>query len=737
MIWTRRLALVLGSTGVAVSLSLACYMGGLGLGSALATRRPWQRAPRGYGLLELGAAAWALIFPAVLTGAQALWLQGPSAASAGSTWVLLQLAVAATCLGLPAVLLGATLPALAAATARTEDAVALYAANTAGAVLGVLGSTFLLLPSLGLRTTELLAAGVCASVGLWAISTARPRGQAAPDTRVARVDERPAAPAPRTGSEGLWLALAATGGGVALALEVVWTRIAAMLVGGSVYAFALVLAVFLGGVALGAHLSRRVSDPRHATTALVALGLLALLGSAITRVLPHAMTAAFAVTGPATWVPLQALLLALGMAGAPVASGAVFALAVRGISGDPSRAAGKALAANTLGAMAGSLGAGLWLVPALGLRGTLLLGAWLAVGIGLFGMVQLRRQAMPTAPRSASVRWWGPGAMVGALVATALGSMLPGFSPRHYAPGLFMQLDRFADPSPAAVERYALEGWELLSYADGRSASVAVGQGTDGGTTWLSVNGKVDASDGDDMPTQVLSGALPLAWSLGTTRKAGGGGDTLVVGLASGVTAWAALDAGATALTVVELEPEVVAASRAFEHVNHGVLDDPRTTLAVDDARGWLQRSDRRFDVIISEPSNPWLTGVSNLFTVEYWALTRAHLASDGVMVQWLQLYALPASALRSLVRSFQSVYPDAWLFESISGADALLVSGPTPPEDLAWSPLLDPDGLRRLAGPARLNTDDHPWIEFAAPRWLHRRTGHSNQALLQAAANP
>ena len=712
LVWTRRLALALGSTSLAVSCALAAYMGGLGLGAWLGGRRTWARAPRGYGLLELGAAAWALAFPAILA------LVAPASRALGQVGGAV--AAAALCLVPPAVLLGATLPAVAPLLRGRRGLAGVYAANTAGAVVGVLGATWWLLPGLGIRTTELLAAGLAAAVGLVALSWARA------DRLVVRPTPPEAASAPAAGgalSPGRAGLLAGTAGLCALALEVCWARLGAMLVGGSVFAFALVLAVFLGGIALGAAWARR-SSRLGPQAALALLGLLTLAGSALTRVLPHLMAWSFGVLGPEAWVPLQAGLLALGMAGAPLASGIVFVRCLQGVeASSQAAAAGRILAANTLGSVLGSLGAGLLLIPLLGLRGTLLLVATLAVAVAILASTRSAQRRLA----------WAPALLV-------LLALLPGFSPRHYTAGLFLQLDRFVDLSPAAIDEYAEEGWELLYFADGREASVAVGRGTEeGGTTWLSVNGKIDASDGGDMPTQQLSGRLPVDLFLQTARATP---EVLVVGLASGVTAHEALEAGAASVTVVELEPEIAVASEFFKHVNGNLLTRPRTTLVLDDARGWLQRRSRLpdtapFEVIISEPSNPWLTGVSNLFTVEYWALTRENLAPDGVMLQWVQLYALPPQALRSLIRSFMVTYPEAWLFESIEDADALLVGAPgldALPEGLEPQPLLGPEELRRLAAGAPLNTDDLPWVEFEAPRWVHRSTGHVNQTMLEGA---
>ena len=222
---------------------------------------------------------------------------------------------------------------------------------------------------------------------------------------------------------------------------------------------------------------------------------------------------------------------------------------------------------------------------------------------------------------------------------------------------------------------------------------------------------------GADMPTQILSGQLPMEMAKDITNP-----NVLVVGLASGVTLGETLKSGAANAVVVELEPAVVEASSYFADINHRPLDDPRTTLIVDDARSVLARSNQRYDVIISEPSNPWLTGVSNLFTQEYWELGQASLNDNGVFCQWVQLYALSPDAFRSLVATYITVFPNTWLFETIPGSDALLISAPHLSSSLSILPTLGPEELKALSYGGIINTDDSPWIEFEAPKWLHQK---------------
>ncbi len=704
LVWLRRLSLAFGSTGLALTLTLAVYMGGLGIGGWFAGRRAWRRAPRGYGLLELSAASWAVAMPWILGGLLHLTSALPP------PWGAVVAAVVA--LAPPAMLHGATLPAASAAVGEGRGAALLYATNTAGAVAGVLLAPWFLLPVAGVRGTELIAAGLGATAGVLALRLP-PAGAPAAATATATAATVPPPCDVIAGRRGLLLAVAAAGMS-SLGLEIAWSRLSALLLGGSIHAVSTVLAVFLGGTALGAALGRRIGTAAL-QPALGALGLLAVAGSLSWRGLPHGLGLLWELGGEGALGAGGALLLVLAMGGAPVASGVVFTSALSAARRKPQRLAGQLLAANTAGSVAGSLLAGLWLLPQLGLRGTVAAAGLLATGVALL---------LP----SSSI----PRRIVPVLATLALVVLGPRWDPALYSVGLYLKLDQFADLSPRAVERFAHEGFRLLSYEDGVSATVAVGESTRTGNRWLAINGKVDASTGDDMPTQVLSGQLPVQ---GFTAATGRAPDVLVVGLASGVTARAARDAGATALTVVELEPAVVRASWLFSGVNDGVMGAPGVDVVVADARSWLHRQrDRRFDVIISEPSNPWITGVSNLFTTEYWQLAASRLADDGVFCQWVQLYALPPEALRGLLRGFMEVFPDTWLYESIPGADALLVTGPPPP-DAALTPTLSPAQLRALAGRARRNTDDQPWVELEAPRWLHRSTGPLNRALVEEAS--
>jgi len=687
VVWLRRMGLLLGGSAVASAITVGAFMAGLGLGAAWVGRVRSPTSPqRVYGVLEATAACWALAFPVGMAALEATVTHLPA----------LRFAVAGLLLLPPATALGATWPLLSARlTAR--QAARLYAANTTGAVAGVLLTTFVLLPGLGVRGTELAAASLGLAVAWGGASTPLPQRTGGPPG-----EDRPL-PWKLAGVVG-------AAGLTSLGLEMVWFRLSALAFGATVQTLGAVLAAFLAAVALGAEVGRRLpGDPGvQLGRALTATGALALLGAMSWGQLPYLSAWAWRMAGPEGMLPLSVCFAVVTMGGAPVASGAAFTLAVRCLGPSPGRAAGPLYAANTLGSIAGAWLGGLWLVPSLDLGGSVVA---LSAAVGVAATVWTRR----------------PWALA---LLTGLALLQPRWDARLFAVGVHLRVSDFASASAEAVRAFAEEGWTLLYYDQGATGAVAVGRSDTTGNIWLSVNGKVDASTGDDMPTQVLSGQLPVRIAPHPERVA-------VVGLASGVTAGAVLaEPGVAELTVVELEPSVVAASHYFDAVNGRPLADPRTTLVVDDARAWPARSPRRFDVIVSEPSNPWISGVSNLFTQEYWELASQRLAPGGVFAQWVQLYGMGPSQVRGLLRTFDHVFDDVWLFETIEGTDLLLVGVPAGhplPPDLPLAPRAGPDIVRCLAGLGWRNTDDRPRIEWEAPAFLHYETSHANAELLRS----
>jgi spermidine synthase len=336
----------------------------------------------------------------------------------------------------------------------------------------------------------------------------------------------------------------------------------------------------------------------------------------------------------------------------------------------------------------------------------------------------------------------------------------PPWSPLRMTAGLYNYASTFDAESRNREDILTfVEGrYDLVHYAEGLSSVVTVARHKKSGNLWLANNGKVDASTTLDMPTQVLVGLLPFPWA----REVD---DVLVIGLASGITAGAVAQVDAIErLTVVELEPTMPAAARWFDAYNHAVLDDPRLDLVANDGRNHLLLTpEASYDVVVAEPSNPWLTGVSNLFTEEFFALGKRRLKPGGVWAQWVQIYGMGDRDLRSLLATFAHVYPHVQLFAPLENADLVLVGSDAPlplraervaqararwprvaaeldglglphPESLLASWVTDRDGVLRVAGEIELNTDDNMRIEYGAPLHLHRRTASRNLELLARA---
>jgi len=295
----------------------------------------------------------------------------------------------------------------------------------------------------------------------------------------------------------------------------------------------------------------------------------------------------------------------------------------------------------------------------------------------------------------------------------------------------------------------------LLMYEEGPTSTVSVRK--DWGITSMAINGRTNASDREDMPTQVMLGQMPLL--LAPSTKSG-----LVVGYATGVTAGAMLQSPIETLECVELEPATVSGSRFFEHVNHHPLSDPRLHLIIDDARTYLRVTPTRYDMIVSEPSHPWVPGVANLFTKEFFELGRDRLNETGVFVQWLQIYQLSNDSLRSVLGTFHQVFPYVLVFRvegATKGKDLILVGSKTPltlqpirermsdprisaelarvniksESDVKSWYVCDESRLAPAVAAAIINTDDNMHIETTVPREAFRPMMQTNAAWIEALA--
>jgi len=760
VVWTRLLALDMGHGLAAASTVLAAFMGGLavgaGAGGRLGQRMTRTTALRAYAVLEVGIGVFALAVPLLLDGVRpvlgALYADGHGGLAYGTVRMVASLAL----LGIPAAAMGATFPLASRWAGDTpasmaRDAARLYTANTLGATLGALAAGFLLLPTLGLFGTTAVGVtlNLLAAATAWAVVQA-PEDDAAPPPSPPDRVRRSGVDAARTGPHPLVTAAAVLGltGWASLTLQVVWTRLLASMLGPTTYAFSAVVALFVGGIALGSAIATRlVATPARARSVLglvVGLAALATLGSAAAVDWAVLRVASLVATPDITftqvvwqqWLLTAALLLPLA-----VLFGAAFPLALALAPPDPDSMVediGWVYATNTVGAILGSLLAGFVLIPSIGLFGSLRISA---------GTLALTAAVLTFADRTRSLSRWTGGGLASLGLIGAI--WLPSWDPSLLSSGAY----KYAPVAQGPDVRTALTAGRLTYYREGASGTVSVRSLT--GTRSMAIDGKVDASSAADMLTQRLLAHVPLLLHPNPKTVA-------VLGLGSGVTLGSALTHGIDRAVVLEISPEVVEASRQFDPENHRALDDPRTRLIVGDGRTHLMLSREHYDVIISEPSNPWMAGIASLFTREFFATARARLAPGGVFCQWAHTYDMSDGDLRSIVATFLSEFPQgaAWL---VGDGDVLLIGSTSPllpqfeqvaarwsrarvADDLTGvgvrSPLgvlslfvAEGDALSAWTAGAPLQTDQRARLEFSGPQSIFGTARADNAAALRALA--
>jgi spermidine synthase len=764
VVWVRLLGLLFGHTVYAVTTVLAAYMGGLAAGSLLLGRRADRiaRPLRTYALLEAGIGAYCLATPVLFAVADRVYVTlarvgEPSAATAAAIHIGFSLVL----LGLPTTLMGMTLPLLSRAVVERASLAGarvgtLYALNTWGAVVGAALTGYHLLPALGLRTTVGLGVAANVVVAAAALLTDLRLRRYGPPAHAPGGDLRePAAPREKLPGRAVAVALVAVGvsGAASMGYEIAWTRALSLVVGSSTYAFSAMLTTFLVGIALGAFvvarfLVRRAPGLLAFAWVEIAIAFAAVLLLPVFGELPGLFLRFIGAFGLSHESALLAQFLGsfLVMIVPTVLVGATFPLAVAVVAsgvGSVGRDVGRVYGASTLGTIVGSAAAGFALIPLIGIQNTVLAAAAANLAAGIAVLV--------------ARGWAGPRIRVGALAAVVgfavLASAVPRWDRKIMASGVAVYAQKYLRPDGGAKGLLdALGERELMYYQEGINTTVTVTR--TGQQLQLAVNGKIDGGNGSDMATQVLAAHLPAILAPDARRA-------LVIGLGTGITAGCLAQHPVERVDVAELEPAMLRAASFFDSENHGALRDPRVRIRAGDGRHLLAAASEPYDIIMSEPSNPWIAGVANLFTLEFYELARSHLAPRGVMVQWVQGYSIFPRELRMIVRTFRSVFPNATMWRGSRG-DFLLVAtreevpldlellrrriASVPairedfarlrmePVDLLQAFLLAPEDAARYAEGAPLNTDDLPLLEFAAPRALYAFSAQAeNEEVVQS----
>ena len=716
-IWSRYLGLLVGHSAYAQVIVLVIFLGGMSAGAALAARRSSRlREPLlWYALIEGLVGLIGLVFHEIFTGASGFAYDTLFPALGGGLALLVGKWILAALLILPqSILLGATFPLMTAGLLRRlGDPAAqlrgsgqvlglLYFANSFGAAAGVLFAGFYLIGLAGLPGTLVVAAvlNIVVALGTYGL------------VRLAREDEAPVAAFGETEAHAddsenvgdarvdgvtdattpsdaefrgkLTRLLLAVSFGTAVAsfiYEIAWIRMLSLVLGSATHSFELMLSAFILGLALGALVVRQWADDTRDSLRLLglvqfAMGALAIatLGiylGAFDWMAGLMQTVQRNEPGYAAFnLARYAFALAV-MLPSTFCAGMTLPLITRNLlgAGGGERAIGTVYAWNTLGSIVGVALASLVLLPMLGLRGLLILGGGLDIALGVW-LLRWRAREQPEMRRTARLA-------LGAGAAVVLGAVLsPAFDPGILTSGVF----RYG-AVPAAGSR------QILFYKDGRTATVSVQFGADSGYT-IATNGKPDASltrhwfntptpgalpalRGDDA-TQVLLPLITLAHAPQARQMA-------VIGHGSGMSSHFLLGSPAVErVTTIDIEPQMVEAARLLMPTNRRVYEDPRSTFVYDDAKSYFAAAGRQFDLILSEPSNPWVSGVSGLFTDEFYSRVATYLAPGGVFGQWLHLYEIEDDLVLSVLVALDRHFASYALFLT-NDVDMLVVASNEP----------------------------------------------------------
>ena len=760
VVWSRVLAAMFGSALTGTGLLLAIFMAGLGFGSVLGGRvvARTRLAPLAtFGLVEIAIGALVFVTP---------WLfriAAPATLALESNFsdAVAPLAPALTSvviLGPIVILMGMTFPLFLAGIRGSDerlgaDAGWVYGINTLGAVTGTVIAGFWLLPALGITRSLFIAGTIDLLVGITCFTLGR-RGE-----RAANVDEAIAAGDRWSPRVRRAFTIALLGGAAALILEVAWFRALMSIFGSSVYAISLMLGAFLLGLAGGSIIGApRVSARPVLAQIHTSIAFTSTLVTFLLQIVPlgyivllERFGKSFSIVNFGTSLLLFiTLILPTALMGAALP--AVIAWGAR--SGESPSSAGRIYAGSSLGSAAGSLLAGFVIVPWSGVRGAVLVAALLSLAAAYLSH-------KTWSDRDSARAAFRLGIATAVMWAIWLGGLLPWnwrvLTGGHYAyahlySGAAEAAQRptkrqavlrsdlpFVDATFRAPQEQPPQGEaRLLSWRDGRFAQVAVTE--EAGIRTLLLNGKADASTATaDMRTQLLLGHLPVLFA--PTPPAG---NAMIIGLGSGVTAGAVAAWPFEKIVAAEIEPEVARATQFFREQNRNVLADPRVELRTDDGRRILARADEPISLLTSEPSNLWMSGVSLLFTREFFELAASRLGERGVFCQWLHLYQIGEDDVRTFMATIATAFPHLVVFAD--EADLFVIASREPlnldpavwaerlrgnevartalgrvgirsAADLASGILADERAVRQWSAGARLHRDDHPILEFTAAR--------------------
>jgi len=756
--WFRMLHMIFGVTGFAMATVLSAFMAGLALGSLIGGRIVDRRKNPllFFACLQVGIALFALAFPTIVEGIRGIVVQFRHIWQ-GNFYVhsLMRFVLSFGVLLVPTTLMGATLPVLARHFVRRQrmlgaDVGALYSVNNWGAVLGALAAGFLLIELLGVRGTTYVAAAINLGIGLaaWALSRRAP----APDAPAG--DETPAPEPEANGSAApaypryvlyivLWVF--ALEGFTSLGYEVVWTRIlTACGVVVITYAYSLVVATFIAGLAIGSLLVRRRIDRGKDLLKLlggieIAIGVVAVcllpLFSHENEIFRYILPAR-----PVSW-PLYMLIttgwLALLILVPTTLMGATFPL-VSKIYTTNFRQLGRRLGVvgcmDTVGSIFGAFAGAFILIPLLGMQKSVLALAAVNVVIGLAVILGHPR-----------LGWKWKTVVTAVLVSAGIATYF--FAPTDV---------RFLPWRRADADIEKARGFYLIDYMEGVDATVVVKYDFGSDVRTIDVNGINVAGTGRHLETtQRVQAHLPLL--LYEAHNGKPAERVLSVGLGSGTTSWSLTQhKELKQIDCVELLKEVKqSAQKNFQDLNHNVFAAPRYHIFIEDARSFVLASGKKYDLIMDDSVHPAYKGNANLYSRDFFRDCRRALKENGIMSVWTPAWAISDEDLRMIFNAFLDVFPYATLwFPNNSMSKHMLLVGTTEKlridlptviarmqqetvrQDLAKidmddpffllnSLLLDEEALRGFSKGGKTHSDDHPYLAFSCPKSWYRAKLH------------
>jgi spermidine synthase len=674
IVWFQLIELVIGSSAVSLGVLLGTFMGGMCLGSLLLPRfvSPQQHPLRAYAMLEAGIGVLGLI---VLVAVPLVGSVYTATAMHGMLGIVWRGLLCAICLLPPTLLMGATLPAIARWVETTPTGVSwlgyFYGSNIAGAVFGCLFAGFYLLRVHNMAVATVVAVAInfaVAAMGL-ALSRRAPHRPAIQEDDAARAPSVPRANA-------IYVAIGLSGLS-ALGAEVIWTRLLSLMLGASVYTFSIILSVFLIGLGVGSSGGSLLARSGKSRTALAWSQLLLTFAVAwsawmIARWLPY--WPINPSLSPSPWITFQVDLIRALVAVFPAAClwGASFPLAIAAVVApgqDAGRLVGRVYAANTVGAILGSLLFSVLVIPTVGTKvgEQLLIAVAIVSALVVFASTMGAKDEAPPKRDARPVQRMGTASLIGVaavvLVALVMTARVPKVPDGLVAYGRFL-------PTYTTEPKYLYVG-------EGMNSSIAVSE-EESGARNFHVAGKVEASSlPQDMRLQRMLGHLSAF--LANDPKT-----VLVVGFGAGVTAGSFVTyPGIKRIVICEIEPLIPrVVSTYFTRENYNVAQDPRVEIVYDDARHFILTTREKFDVITSDPIHPWVKGAATLYTDDYFELVKKHLNPGGVVTQWVPLYESFPAVVKSELATFFKVFPDGTVWSNDingKGYDVVLAGHATP----------------------------------------------------------